>query len=138
MYRQSIWSRARGAQPTNEQTIPVAASKAGGEKRWRPVALYDNIVGVCGGFGGSKPYPANAIDVQTSVGPMRFIEVAKNFEWFYKAVAGPKAHKGDLKNVTVIDDIRENMLSAKNQISAVAGDDEDPMDALDEFDIANL
>ena len=61
---------------------------------------------------------------------MRFLEVAKHFDWVTKAVAGPKAQKGDLKNVRVIDDIREKLLAAP----AVAEDGEDPMDALDELD----
>jgi hypothetical protein len=134
MNRQARWSGVRGAQLAVEPTIPVAASKAGGEKRWRPVELYEGIVGVCGGFGGSKPWLANAIDVQSPTGPMRFMEVAKHFEWVVKAVAGPKAQRGDLKNVRVLDDVREKLLSARDQTAAVAEDDEDPMAALDELD----
>ena len=128
--REDVWQGVCGAPIADEPTIFAPVSKAGGEKKWRPATLYEGIVGVSGGFGGSKPCIANAIDVQTPTGPMRFLEVAKHFDWVTKAVAGPKAQEGDLKHVRVIDDIREKLLAAP----AVAEDGEDPMAALDELD----
>ena len=69
------------------------------------------------------------------------MELAKNAEWFLKGVGGAKTQKGDLKAVTVLDEIRDK-LNSTAEPSAVAGpsavadgDDDDapdPMDALDE------
>ena len=74
--------------------------------------------------------------------------MAKNAEWFLKGVGGAKTQKGDLKAVTVLDEIRDKLNSTAAddgrcaEPSAVAGpsavadgDDDDapdPMDALDE------
>ena len=125
---------------------PVLARKS--KAIWQEVKIVEDQVGISGGF---LVKPLSVSCIQVFVKPlsapspqevtdkihMRFVEVAKNSEWFLKAVGGVKTQKGELGSVRVLEELR-NRLSKKCD-AAVADDSEDdiekeddPMDALDD------
>ena len=130
---------AVGQRAAEDPITPVSAppTKKGG---WQPVSTFQGLIGISGGFC-RKPLGAQSIEWTSGNKTHRFVELAKNAEWFLKGVGGAKTQKGDLKAVTVLDEIRDK-LNSTAEPSAVAGpsavadgDDDDapdPMDALDE------
>ena len=130
---------AVGQRAADDPITPVSAppTKKGA---WQPVSTFQGLIGISGGFC-RKPLGAQSIEWTSGNKTHRFVELAKNAEWFLKGVGGAKTQKGDLKAVTVLDEIRDK-LNSTAEPSAVAGpsavadgDDDDapdPMDALDE------
>ena len=133
-------------------TPAVAAANRTDRGRWKPVECYECVVGIRGGFN-QKPFAAKCIDVQVGGSKHRFVEVVKHAEWFVKGVGGNKAQTGDLKNVTVLNDIRGKLFNispdGSSEVEAASGvelteaepttekeeEDEDvyPMDALNDL-----
>ena len=106
--------------------------------------IVDDQVGISGGFL-VKPVSAPCLQIMTGETHMRFVEVNKNNDWFYKAVGGSKAQKGELGCVRVLDELRKQMETHPNAAvadsieddAAVADsnaveDEDDPMDLLDD------
>ena len=129
---------------TNAATDPIEPISASGNRSrgWKQVELFEGIIGISGGFL-AKPLAAQSLMVSASGQSHRFVELKKTAEWFLKAVGGPKTQKGDLKAVTVIEDIRDKLTDCTMGVdvdfdedlavadpSAVA-DEADPMDALE-------
>ena len=121
---------------------PVFAGKS--KEGWKPVEIVDDQVGISGGFL-LKPVSAPCLQIMTGETHMRFVEVNKNNDWFYKVVAGSKSQKGELGSVRVLDELRKQMETHLNTAvadsneddTAVADsnaveDEDDPMDLLDD------
>ena len=114
---------------------------------WKPVQVFDACIALSGGLSSTGPSMANSISYQQDGQTRTFVELRKNASWFLKGVAGPRTQKGDLKTVTVVNDIRERLrrsLGAAEDDEAEEGagtivadpghdSDEDigPMDTLD-------
>ena len=110
-------------------------------KQWMDVEIVEDLVGISGGFL-HRPLTAPCIRVLSGSTTHRFVEVAKNSEWFLKAVGGAGTQKGDLKSVNVLEDMRKQLEDIEN--AAVAGDaavadandeaemEHDPMDEIDD------
>ena len=121
---------------------PVLAQK--GKSGWKDVHIVEDQVGISGGFL-VKPLSAPCLQIVTGEIHMRFVEVTKNSNWFYKAVGGSKTQKGELGCVRVLDELRKHMDTHLNAAvadsneddTAVADsnaveDEDDPMDLLDD------
>ena len=128
--------RSHGAQCTATMSAPnmtpVLAQK--GKAGWKDVQIVEDQVGISGGFLG-KPYSAASVLIMTQEIHMRFVEVTKKSDWFIKAVGGPKAVKGELGGVKVLDELRKHMTPSPGAAvadSEAVADDVDPMDELDE------
>ncbi len=126
---------AVGQRAAEDPITPVSAppTKKGG---WQPVSTFQGLIGISGGFC-RKPLGAQSIEWTSGNKTHRFVELAKNAEWFLKGVGGAKTQKGDLKAVTVLDEIRDK-LNSTAEPSAVAGpsavadsDDDDAPDPMD-------
>ena len=109
---------------------------------WKPVQVFDTCIALSGGLSSKGPSIANSIIYMQDGQSRTFVELSKNASWFLKGVAGPSSQKGDLKTVTVVNDIRETLrrswMEPEDDETAVAADpghdkdeDIDPMDALD-------
>ena len=92
---------------------------------WKRATVACEVVGVKGGFS-NKALAANTIDVHGQ----RYIELQKNAEWFMKAVGGMTIQKGELKAVTVCDDIRNKFCQSVGETMTLA--DEEPDAAVAE------
>ena len=94
---------ADGVAAVAEQSLaPVSAPP-----NWKPVRIFDAWIAFSGGLSTNGPTVAKRIDYQLDGKTWTFVELAKNAPWFLKGVGGPKSRKGDLKTVTVMNDIRE-------------------------------
>ena len=77
--------------------------------RWRPAKIKTTSIIVAGCFAGKREHAA-ACTSRPMVGVnWRFVHVHKNARWFVAAVAGPRAPKGDLSQVKILDTIRDRM-----------------------------
>ncbi len=136
---------AVGQRAAEDPITPVSAppTKKGG---WQPVSTFQGLIGISGGFC-RKPLGAQSIEWTSGNKTHRFVEISKNAEWFLKGVGGAKTQKGDLKAVTVLDEIRDKLNSTAADDgrcaepsavvgpSAVAdGDDDDAPDSMDALD----
>ena len=127
---------AKGNKAATDPIEPISASSKR-SRGWKQVELFEGIIGISGGFL-AKPLAAQSLMVSASGQSHRFVELKKTAEWFLKAVGGPKTQKGDLKAVTVIEDIRDKLNDDFDEDPAVAdpsavADEADPMDALEEI-----
>ena len=109
---------AVGQRAADDPITPVSAppTKKGA---WQPVSTFQGLIGISGGFC-RKPLGAQSIEWTSGNKTHRFVELAKNSEWFLKCVGGARTQKGDLKAVTVVDEIRDK-LNSTAEPSAVAG-----------------
>ena len=131
--------------PISETPITpmVAASKHG--RTWRQAKMHHGQVNISGGFC-AKPVEADCQVVQMDGKTHRFIKLDKNTAWFLQGVGGNYTRKGDLKAVSVIQELREGYADGSTPAGPAAvaeGDDGDhdadddddgdvdPMDALD-------
>ena len=126
---------AKGNKAATDPIEPISASSKR-SRGWKQVELFEAIIGISGGFL-AKPVAAQSLMVSASGHSHRFVELKKTAEWFLKAVGGPKTQKGDLKAVTVIEDIRDKLTDFDEDLavadpSAVA-DAADPMNALEDI-----
>ena len=97
---------ALGQRAAEDPITPVSASTTN-KGGWKHVSIFEGLIGISGGFC-RKPLGAQSIEWTSGNKTQRFVELAKNAEWFLKRVGGAKAQKGDLKAVTVFEEIRDN------------------------------
>ena len=144
--------QSAGLPATSDPITPALAASRPNASAWKPVKVFSGVLGISGGFN-KKALGVPSLEFTTRGQTHRFVELAKNAEWFLKGVGGDKTQKGDLKSVKVFDLIRASFMSAMlnsvddevDLLSAVAEatsvaeddlDDEekevDPMDELEE------
>ena len=65
----------------------------------------DGAVAITGGWNGTQPFLGQSVQVDK----WKYIELNKQAAWFIKGVAGGKNLRGDLKQVKLLELIREKM-----------------------------
>ena len=152
-----------GTAVAGKHVPPMAATLNKKKLKWHPVDIAHGVICVKGGF--SREYmQASCLEIANSETRRKetFVRLAKNDHWFLKGVAGPGTQKGELKAVTVMEDLRaelerrwvsqeseaepkvaaeESAVAAKTPAVAEtsfdsqdAHEDVDPMEALDEVE----
>jgi hypothetical protein len=144
-----------GVAIANETPKPVSMRDK--KEKWHAASTQRDRVGVKGGYN-TKAEVAAALEYQVDGATHAYVELDKNAQWFLKGVGGPKARKGDLKAVKVLDLLRKVIsvqhglgdadeghaaVAAGSDPSAVADTeddtqeadvDTDPMDAKDDVE----
>ena len=103
--------------------------------KWRKAAVWSSCIVVQGGFGGNKETVAPSIFFEMDGAEWIFVHLHKHARWLISAVAGPRATKGDISQVKILDIIRHTFMELNADpcadapaVAAVV----DPMDALDD------
>ena len=65
------------------------------------------------------------------------MELQKNAEWFLKGVGGPGAQKGDVKAVTVLQDLRDAFLKLEPAVEPAVAEHESQVEGDDDSKPAN-
>ena len=141
----AVAARPAVAMGGGDGTVPVCAhsteSRCG---KWQSISVKPTSIVIQGGFGGRTPRVAQSLEVQMGDTEWRFVHFTKQSRWLIHGCAGPRAGKGDLSAVKVIDEIRHKFFGTESSAvadstvgeCAVAEDadagDVDPMDQLDE------
>ena len=89
-----------GVAIANETPKPVSMRDK--KEKWHAASTQRDRVGVKGGYN-TKAEAAAALEYQVDGATHVYVELDKNAQWFLKGVGGPKARKGDLKAVKVLD-----------------------------------
>ena len=98
------------AENASSKMLPVCVDSTEGNKcGWRIAKIKTTSVVVTGGFAGRRELPAACTSRRMAGVNWRFVHVHKNARWFVLAVAGPRACKGDLSQVKILDTIRDGM-----------------------------
>jgi hypothetical protein len=142
------------ASASNKETVVPVAASAAGPGKWRSAALVHGVVSIVGGFS-MQPMTGSSIEYMDGGIMSTFVLLDKNAQWFLKGVGGPQVRKGDLKAVTVLQQIRDRFNEqpiehdttvagascttipdtavAESICAAVADECGDPMDDLDDL-----
>ena len=96
-----VWSAV-----AEDKIVPVCSRSAPrGFSPWQTVQVHTASVHLQAGFCGARPYVAHS---------RRFVRSHKHSRWFICAVAGPRAKKGDITAVKVLEDIRLKFLGTES------------------------
>ena len=122
-----------------EKLVPVCAqSPRLGVAAWRPVKVLTESITITAGFSARVPYVAQSLVYGMGGDTWRFLHMHKHSRWFICSIGGPRARKGDITAVRVLDEIRQKFFAEEDtteDTTAVAEEidaDVDPMDALDD------
>ena len=129
------------AKPVDQDTSAVAASSSlpilpvgdhRGRGKWTPVSFETQNLMITAGYSGRQGMSVPCITYLVGEKEYRFIQLNKNQTWFLKFIGGSKCVKGDLQQVTVMEQLRKLYLESDFDESAVAEDSQDdPMNSLD-------
>ena len=126
---------AIAAEPLAAARPVCADSDANRLGKWRKVAVWSSCVVVRGGFGCNRETVAPAIVFEMDGAEWTFVHLHKHARWFIAAVAGPRAQKGCISQIKILDIMRQQFMNygaAPNADAPAVANDVDPMDALDD------
>jgi len=122
-----------------EKLVPVCAQRPGLRfAAWRPVEVLTETITITAGFSTKAPYVVQSLVYEMGGDAWRFVQLHKHHRWFICSIGGPRARKGDITAVRVLDEIRKKFFEEEDtteDTTAVAEEinaDVDPMDALDD------
>ena len=84
------------------KAVPASGANA---HKWHTVNADDGAVAITGGWNGTQPFLGQCVQVDK----WKYVELNKQAAWFIKGVAGGKNLRGDLKQVKLLELIREKM-----------------------------
>ena len=136
--------------------VPRPVSAANGTRgKWHPATVVSGLVSITGGYN-TQGMLAQSIEYRMTGSTQVFVLLDKNAHWFLKGVGGGSTGKGELKEVTVMELVRDEFnrkiqegedataasagspaaAAAETQAVVAVGDDDDPMDQLDDLPTA--
>ena len=129
---------SHGEQISESPVTPAFAEhseqKGTQKETWQPTHIYQGMIGISGGLN-KRALAAATIEIKIGSTTHRFVELQTSVEWFLNGVGGAGTQTGDVKAVTVLQDLRDAFLKFDDAAAAVAdiadNDEPDPMDALD-------
>ena len=114
---------SHGEQIAKSPITPAIAEHNGQKVAWQPGHTYQGLIGIPGGLN-QRALVASFVEGKIGDTPHRFVELQKNDEWCVKGVGGPGTQIGDVKSVTVLQDIREAVLKLKSAVEPAVAETE--------------